>query len=73
MGCGTASTSVNPVGLGRGKCVKSWDIHNLGSNQTTSYSIDVSECEEEGMIDVGPLEKAFQIHCNFLITHYPKS
>ncbi len=63
MGCGMASMTVVPATLGRGKFVKSWRIASKESESARTVTVDFSRCEDEGMVDVGTLERSFPIHC----------
>ena len=67
MGCGTATAAIVPSGLGRDKFSKSWRVKSATPtdplNEKT-VTIEFNKCEEEGIVDIGTLERSFPIHCN---------
>ena len=52
--------------LGRGKFVQTWEILQDEKGAARSLSVDLNECEEEGILDLGNLERAFVLHCMIL-------
>ena len=66
MGCGSAGAAVTPIQLGGGKMTRSWQINSAtpeGGPRSAKVTLDLSECEEEGTMELGALERPFMIHC----------
>ncbi len=58
---------MNPLRRDWGDMTSTWTIKTItaqGRPTTKTYKVNMAECEEEGVFDIGALERPFSIHCN---------